>query len=303
MKKIIIILGVLVLLIGGYFLATRDHVSTVGYKDATYTINGQKITLVNGSAETEVAPGSASKLVTKYFGNEVVHDINGDGRDDVVFLLTQSGGGSGTFYYVVGALNTPEGYVGTTGLLLGDRIAPQTTEVGKNLGAGNVIVVNYADRNPGESFAVAPSVAKSIWLLLDAKTMQFGEVVQNFEGESNLDSQVTYKNATKDNITVQLPYPGAVTGKEFDVIGKARGTWFFEASFPVKVLDKNGKVLFSGPAQAQGDWMTENFVPFKIHVKVPESYIGKATLLLNKDNPSGIASKDASMSFEFTIEY
>ena len=302
MKKITIILGVLVVLVGGYFLVVKDRVSSVGYKDATYTINGQKITLVNGSAETEAAPGSVSKLVTKYFGNEVVHYINNDGRDDVVFLLTQSGGGSGTFYYVVGALNTPDGYVGTAGLLLGDRIAPQTTEIGKNLGAGNLIVVNYAGRNPGESFAVAPSVAKSIWLLLDTKTMQFGEVVQNFEGESNLESQITYKNASKDDIVVQLPYPGAVTGKEFDVIGQARG-WYFEASFPVKVLDKNGKVLFSGPAQAQGDWMTANFVPFKIHVKVPDSYIGKATLVLSKDNPSDMRSKDASMSFEFTIEY
>ncbi len=28
------------------------------------------------------------------------------------------------------------------------------------------------------------------------------------------------------------------------------GGWFFEASFPVKVLDGNGKVLGQGPAQA-----------------------------------------------------
>ncbi len=48
-----------------------------------------------------------------------------------------------------------------------------------------VIVVNYADRAPGESFVTPPSVGKSLWLLLDPKTMQFGEVAQNFEGETN----------------------------------------------------------------------------------------------------------------------
>lgn len=114
---------------------------------------------------------------------------------------------------------------------------------------------------------------------------------------------ITYKNATKDDIVPALPFPGAVTGKEFTVTGRARGTWYFEASFPVKVLDKDGKVLFQGPATAQGDWMTTNFVAFKLNVKVPQSYIGPATIILEKDNPSGIPEKDASISFPITIEY
>ncbi len=115
--------------------------------------------------------------------------------------------------------------------------------------------------------------------------------------------KITYENATENNIQVELPYPGAVTGKEFSVIGKARGNWYFEASFPVTVLDKDGNKLFEAPAQAQGEWMTEDFVPFKIDIKVPESYIGKATLVLKKDNPSGESRFDASISFPINIEY
>ncbi len=115
--------------------------------------------------------------------------------------------------------------------------------------------------------------------------------------------KITYKNASVDLIKITNPFPGAVTGKEFSVIGEARGTWYFEASFPVKVLDKDGKVLFQGPAQAQSDWMTENFVPFKIDVKVPQSYIGPATLVLENDNPSGLPENEKSASFKFTIEY
>ena len=78
------------------------------YKNATYTIEGQPVTLVDGYAEVPAAPGSASKTVTQYFGNEAVGDLNGDGVPDVAFLLTQNGGGSGTFYYVVAALKTAE---------------------------------------------------------------------------------------------------------------------------------------------------------------------------------------------------
>jgi hypothetical protein len=117
------------------------------------------------------------------------------------------------------------------------------------------------------------------------------------------EEKATYINASPDNIVVELPFPGAVTGKEFSVIGKARGPWYFEASFPVEVLDSQGKRLAMGIAQAEGDWMTTEFVPFTAVIKIPETYIGKATLILRKDNPSGLPEHDASMSFPFTIEY
>jgi hypothetical protein len=106
-----------------------------------------------------------------------------------------------------------------------------------------------------------------------------------------------------ENIIVGLPHSGAVVGKEFSVMGKARGTWYFEASFLVQVLDKEGNVLFAAPAQAQGDWMTTEFVPFKADVKISANYIGPATLVLKKDNPSGLPANDASVSLPITIEY
>ena len=113
----------------------------------------------------------------------------------------------------------------------------------------------------------------------------------------------TYDNATSDTIQVDLPFPGAVTGKSFTVTGKARGPWYFEASFPVEVRDANGTVLATTPAQAKGDWMTENFVPFEAKITVPESYIGPATLVLKRDNASGLPEHDASVSIPITIEY
>lgn len=116
-------------------------------------------------------------------------------------------------------------------------------------------------------------------------------------------AQITYVNASANNVVVDTPKPGDVTGKEVTVMGKARGTWYFEASFPVEILDKNGNRLAIAPAQAQGEWMTENFVPFSVSVTVPESYIGPATVVLHKDNPSGLPENDASVSFPITIEY
>lgn len=150
------------------------------HKNISYRIEGEDVRLVDGYAETNVAPDSASRKITRYFGNEVMTDLNADGQEDVVFLLTQEGGGSGTFFYVVAALKNPDGYRGSEALLLGDRIAPQTTEV-----TNSGVVVNYADRKEGDSFTDAPTEAKSLYLRLDTNTMQFGEVAQNFEGEAS----------------------------------------------------------------------------------------------------------------------
>lgn len=161
--------------------ATSTPATQTSYKDTSYMINGTRVQLSNGVSVTEAAPGSASSVTTTYFGNEVIKDLNNDGKDDIVFLLTQSTGGTGTFFYVVAALKNENGYTGSQALLLGDRIAPQTTVPGPN----SSIIVNYADRKANESFDVAPSVGKSLRLILDPTTMQFGEWVQNFEGESN----------------------------------------------------------------------------------------------------------------------
>ncbi len=160
-------------------ISARDSVKD--YKSATYTVGGERITLKDGIAETEIAPGSASKTITRYFGNEIQKDLDGDGVEDVMFLITQEGGGTGTFFYAVAGIKTENGYEGSDAIFLGDRIAPQTTESG----AGRSVIVNFADRASGESFDVQPSVGKSVRVLLNPETMSLGEWVENFEGESD----------------------------------------------------------------------------------------------------------------------
>lgn len=188
-KIIISILVIVAAVAVGYVLlhnpkSEQQGSVTSGYKDIAYVINGKNVELKNGFAETEAVPGSASKIVTRYFGNELKTDLNNDGREDVVFLLTQEMGGSGTFFYAVAALNTENGYKGSDGYLLGDRIAPQSTNLSQNPEHKNVVVVNYADRALGEPMIAQPSVGKSAYLKLNPETMQWGIVLADFEGES-----------------------------------------------------------------------------------------------------------------------
>jgi hypothetical protein len=107
----------------------------------------------------EAAPGSASKVVTRIFGNDASGDLNGDGQADIGFVLTQSTGGSGTFFYAAVALRSGSGWTGTNAVQLGDRIAPQPSQV-----RDGVLIVNYAERKPGEPMTASPSVGMSKYL-------------------------------------------------------------------------------------------------------------------------------------------
>ncbi len=113
----------------------------------------------------------------------------------------------------------------------------------------------------------------------------------------------TYENASADLIQVELPYPGAVTGKEFTIIGKARGYWFFEGSFPIELRAMNGNILGGGIATAEGEWMTEDFVNFTAEMQTPSAFVGPAILIFKRDNPSDMPENDASMSFPITVEF
>jgi len=167
-----------------YIYTQKQVTATADYKDTEYRIEGARVQLKNGNAETEAAPGSASSVTTRYFGNDFKTDLDNDGREDVVFLLTQETGGSGTFFYVVAARNTDRGYVGSDAYPLGDRIAPQGFGMSPNPRHKNVVVVTYADRAASEPMTAQPSIGKSVYLKLDPVSMQWGIVEPDFEGES-----------------------------------------------------------------------------------------------------------------------
>lgn len=94
-------------------------------------------------------------------------------------------------------------------------------------------------------------------------------------------------NKYASKIRVEVPELDAVVKSPLEFKGEARGSWFFEASFPVKITDKNGNVLGQTTAQAKSDWMTEDFVPFEGTIEfAPTADEGYIVFL--KDNPSGL---------------
>lgn len=74
--------------------------------------------------------------------------------------------------------------------------------------------------------------------------------------------------------------------------GFARGYWFFEGDFPVKLYDQSGSLLSLGIAHAETEWMTEEFVNFSAELIFEITEAQTAFLVLEKDNPSGLPEHD-----------
>lgn len=96
------------------------------------------------------------------------------------------------------------------------------------------------------------------------------------------------------DIVVVNPTQGQIIKSPIVVSGRAKGSWYFEASAPVKVYDANNQLLGSGNITAQGDWMTTNFVPFTGTINFATSTTNTGKIVFMNDNPSGLPQNDKS---------
>lgn len=96
-------------------------------------------------------------------------------------------------------------------------------------------------------------------------------------------------------VRVTNPKANAIIKSPLTIIGEAKGTWFFEASFPVALLDATGKEIARYHAEAKSDWMTTDYVPFTAELAFTKPATAVGTLVLEKDNPSGLPEYDAKI--------
>ena len=118
---------------------------------------------------------------------------------------------------------------------------------------------------------------------IDAAGKRFIEQVRTAAGKS-------------DVIVIDTPAINQKISSPVTVSGRARGSWFFEASFPIKLVDAEGKILGTAIAQAQGDWMTTEFVPFTALLAYTAPVgTDNGQLIFQRDNPSGLPENEDDM--------
>lgn len=96
-------------------------------------------------------------------------------------------------------------------------------------------------------------------------------------------------------VLLDTPKPNQIAVSPMWVVGRARGSWFFEAEFPVRLLDANDSTVTWGTAHASGEWMTPEYVPFALTLNFSPPATDVGTLVLEKSNPSDLAEHAASV--------
>ncbi|MGC9605158.1 MAG: Gmad2 immunoglobulin-like domain-containing protein [Minisyncoccia bacterium] len=158
-----------------------------------------------------------------------------------------------------------------------------------------VAVLIYGSRQPAGNQAPAGTPTGGV----------FGTTAGYYKTHLETNGPVVYyspASTTASLIKVNTPQVHTDIDSPLTISGTAVGTWYFEASFPVILTDWSGKILAQVPAEAMSDWETTSFVPFLAHLSFPRQKSGSmGVLILKKDNPSGMASKDASIEMAVTF--
>lgn len=154
------------------------------------------------------------------------------------------------------------------------------------------ITINLMTRYQGESCAQVIT-DRPFWVTLPASRNASVNVTYNEQPAAFELFEVEKDVVVTSNISAPLKSPLVIRGK-------AKGPWFFEASFPITLKDETGRVLAQVPAQAEGEWMTTNFVPFLARLEFTKKG-GYGTLIIEKDNPSGLP--EHAKSYEIPVVF
>lgn len=107
----------------------------------------------------------------------------------------------------------------------------------------------------------------------------------------------SFKSEKGVMLVVNSPQVEATVVSPLKVAGTVPGSWSFEGQFMVRLLDANGNIIAEAPAKLDGDWMSQNQVPFSATLTFDAPESGSSGLLvLERDNPSGLDKNADSLS-------
>jgi len=117
------------------------------------------------------------------------------------------------------------------------------------------------------------------------KNKKSGEAINTQEEGNDLGN--SSDDTAENNVRVISPISDGTVSSPLEVTGEAKGIWFFEGSFPAKLVDEKGQTIAEAPATALGEWMTTDIVPFRAILEFSAPSGSSGTLILSRDDPSG----------------
>lgn len=132
------------------------------------------------------------------------------------------------------------------------------------------------------------------WCELKQKCLRSWEEKCESEGNIVIPTSSEPQATFSEEVLVLSPKQNELVVSPLKVEGQAKGTWFFEASLPVKLVDSDNNIVVSHYGTALDDWMTEKPVRFTSSLVFSTSATS-GYLIISKDNPSGLPENDGSI--------
>lgn len=158
----------------------------------------------------------------------------------------------------------------------------------------SVFLVGIAYISQNESLCCKYELCKQLTTICDSQEEEEREEEKKIGGEVLSEKgQKIYLENIKSGDTIDMGY---------EIKGEVSGNWFFEGSFPVRVLNIQGEVISSLFAEAKSDWMTEDQVPFSVIIDFPLEEEGAFVLQFEKSNPSGLDDNSDSALVSISVK-
>jgi hypothetical protein len=106
----------------------------------------------------------------------------------------------------------------------------------------------------------------------------------------------TVKKNIINKIRVNSIKSGQAVASPLIIDGEARGSWYFEGIFRVELRGSKGSVITGSNAEAIGDWMSADFVPFNVKLAFDKPKDNEGFLVFIKNNPSGLTANNEEYS-------
>lgn len=136
------------------------------------------------------------------------------------------------------------------------------------------------------------SLNKQVAVLTD----QLNKACQGTQPPGGSCAVYTYTSPKGVTIRIFSPAKNATVASPIAIIGEVPGNWSFEAQFPVRLVGSGGVVVASTTAHVLGNWQTNELVPFSAQLTFTTALPGTGQVVLAKDNPSGLAINDDSVT-------
>ncbi len=117
-------------------------------------------------AHTATVLQATNKTPKQYFGTEARGDLDGDGKEDVAFIINRNDDSRGMLYYLAAALNGETGYTGTNLIFLGDEVVPKNIYI-----TDNIITIEYSITATKELEIIQAHVTGGVLQRIDKESM------------------------------------------------------------------------------------------------------------------------------------